>query len=320
VKNRVAKTTHFLVTVDTETYAVNGRPPAFGPNLYGEVSGQSFGVPKIMDICDRFGTKATFFVDVYMHHHYGEKLCAEFCQSIHRRGHDVQLHAHASWLPGSTADALASFPRGRQVEILTQGREALGRWIGKVPTAFRAGSYAANLDTIGALRDTGFLVDSSYFAHNPRCPLSQQLANRYGNKVFQIDGLYEVPVSTYWLVNLPGYRKIGKLDVNSSALPELTSIVDKFLASEIEYVVLFLHSFSFVRWKKDASGVVANVRAMHRFVRLLEAIVNSGRPVAFCTMEELARRLAGTRCDGADFLPTLSPLRLPSRVLQRVLE
>jgi peptidoglycan/xylan/chitin deacetylase (PgdA/CDA1 family) len=314
------KTTYFIVSVDTETYAVNGTPPPFGANLYGEIGGELLGVPKIMDICDRFGAKGTFFVDVYMHRYYGEKQCAEFCQSIHQRGHDVQLHAHMSWLPNSKADGLSAYSRDQQTEFLAEGKELIRRWIGRAPRAFRAGSYAANLDTIQALRENGFVVDSSYFAHNPRCQLSQQLENRFANKLFKIDGVYEVPVTTYWLLNLPGYRKIGKMDVNSSAFAELKNIAWKLLDSEIEYVVLFLHSFSFIRWKKDGSGIVPNYRAVRRFENLMREIAGSGRRVAFCTFEDLCRELPGRPCEDPDYLPTLNFWRVPARAVQRILE
>ena len=33
--------------------------------IVGNINGKEFGVSKIMEICDKYSVKATFFVDVY---------------------------------------------------------------------------------------------------------------------------------------------------------------------------------------------------------------------------------------------------------------
>src|SRR6185437_5869863 len=71
--------TQFIITVDTETYAINNAPPAFQTNIYADLPDGSFGVQRIMDICNRHNVKATFFVDVYMHHHDGRNPVRDLC-------------------------------------------------------------------------------------------------------------------------------------------------------------------------------------------------------------------------------------------------
>lgn len=309
----------FIITVDTETYSVGGKKPSFGPNIYGEHGAEEFGVPKIMEIAEKYNARATFFVDVYMHRHYGKEPVRTLCRRIARRGHDVQLHAHLSWLPGSNSDFLYDYPLEQQREILKEGRELIEEWIGQRPVAFRAGSYSANLDTIRALSENGFLVDSSYFARRTTCQLSRQLRNQYGNQRFRIGEIMEVPVTTYWLVEKGPYRKLSKLDFNACSLAELRDIVPKLISGGVRTIVLFLHSFSFVRWKSDFSGIVPNFRALQRFERLLKEI--SQRPDAgFITMEQASRLALNEAENGSDFIPTLSMSRLVPRAVQRVLE
>ena len=64
--------TKFIITIDTETCAVNGTPPPFDTNNYASAPEGTLGVPKIIEICYKYNVKSTFFVDVYMHHYYGK--------------------------------------------------------------------------------------------------------------------------------------------------------------------------------------------------------------------------------------------------------
>lgn len=311
--------TLFLITVDTETYSVGGKRPQFGPNIYGEYGREEFGVARIMDISEKYNAKATFFVDVYMHQHYGKDPVRDLCRRVTARGHDVQLHAHLSWLPQSKSDFLYDYSLERQSELLKEGKDLIGEWTGQAPVAFRAGSYSANLDTIRALSDNGFLVDSSYFARRHSCELSRQLHNQYANQRFRIGEILEVPVTTYWLVDKGPYRKLSKLDFNACSLAELRDVVPKLIDAGIRTVVLFLHSFSFVRWKKDFSGIVPNYRAIERFDRLL-AEISRRQDAAFVTMEQASRMALNETEEARDFIPTVRMSRLLPRAMQRVLE
>jgi peptidoglycan/xylan/chitin deacetylase (PgdA/CDA1 family) len=313
------KRTDFIITVDTETYSLAGKPPLFGPNIYGEYGGEEFGVARIMDISEKYGAKTTFFVDVYMHQHYGKEPVRDLCRGIARRGHDVQLHAHLSWLPGSKSDFLYDYSLESQRELLKEGKELIGEWTGQAPVAFRAGSYSANLDTMRALSDNGFRLDSSYFARRTSCQLSRQLENRYANRIFRIGEVTEVPVTTYWLVDKGPYRKLSKLDFNACSLAELRDVVPKLIDAGTRTVVLFLHSFSFVRWTRDLSGIVPNYRAMDRFDRLLAEIARRD-DAGFITMEQASRMALSENDEGSDFIPTVRMSRLVPRVMQRMLE
>lgn len=320
MKTPASKTgTEFIITVDTETYSVGGKLPEFGPNIYGEHGGEEFGVARIMEITEKYNAKATFFVDAYMHQHYGKEPVRDLCRKISAREHDVQLHAHLSWLPASKSDFLYDYSLDQQRELLKEGKELIGEWTGQTPIAFRAGSYSANLDTIRALSDNGFLLDSSYFARRTSCQLSRQLENRYANRIFRIDEITEVPVTTYWLVDKGPYRKLSKLDFNACSLAELRDVVPKLIDAGTRTVVLFLHSFSFVQWKKDFSGIVPNYRAMERFDRLLKEIA-ARNDAGFITMEQASRMELNGSNEERDFIPTVRMSRLVPRAMQRVLE
>ena len=273
-----------------------------------------------MDICDKHRAKATFFVDVYMHHHYGKTAVRDLCREIHRSGHDVQLHAHTSWLPGSGSGRLCDFSKREQIEIVTEGKRLIEDWIGKAPIAFRAGAYTANLDTITALEQSGFRVDSSYFAFHANCGLSSEMGNRFINRPFHIGNILEIPVTCYWLARGLGYQKLSKLDINACSNAEMTEIIPKLIRGKVDYIVLFLHSFSFIRWKRDLSGVEPNHRAIERFEALLHAITTADYYAGFSTMADIAERLLDGTHMNNDFVPALNPVHIVPRALQRLME
>jgi len=309
----------WVITIDTETYAVNGTLPPFETNIYGLLDGRAFGVQRIIDICNEYQAPATFFVDVYMHHHYGAAPVRELCQLIDSQGHDVQLHAHTQWLPGSTSNRICDFPRAKQASILAEGRDLIDEWIGKPPKAFRAGAYNANMDTIHALEATGFALDSSYFAYHRGCPLSAELGNPVTNKPFRIGTILEIPVTCYWLLNRWRYRKLSKLDVNACSAAELCSVSPQFVRGDVACVVLFLHSFSFIKWQRNGR-CVPNYRAVARFEQLLECIRRVDPRSRFVTAAELAADFTPVDGYGADLVPRLNPACLVPRAFNRLLE
>jgi len=215
---------------------------------------------------------------------------------------------------------LCDFSLERQIEIVAEGKNLIRDWTGKAPVAFRAGAYSANLDTITALEQNQFTVDSSYFAFHANCGLSQQLKNESINKPFYIGNILEVPITCYWLARGIGYQKLSKLDINACSSAEMSDIVPKLVRAKMEYVILFLHSFSFIRWKRNFTGVVPNHRAMERFEVLLQSISKAGYGTRFSTMAEVAAGTIKEQPDRTDFVPSLRTSNILPRAFLRLVE
>jgi len=311
-------TPKIVITIDTETFRVGGKVLPFNAHHYADLPGGSYGVQRIMDLCDKYGIKATFFVDVYMHHEYGEAKVAELCTRIESAGHDVQLHVHTSWIPGAHSGLICDFPLERQVEILSEGRDLIEKWVGKTPRGFRAGAYGANLDTIRALRETGFRLDSSYFPLNRNCELTKQIHAGCVNRAFYIEGILEVPVTTYWLWNRFSFRKNSKIDVNACSWNELRSAMSQLSRSSIEYVVVFLHSFSFVRWDRNGENLAPNLGPLRRFEALLK-MIRQDPDTRFTTIREISDRPTRSAESTSDYVPSLSSFYIVPRILSRFL-
>ena len=126
-------------------------------------------------------------------------------------------------------------------------------------------------------------------------------------------------MTTFWLINQPFYRKITKTDINAASLAEMSEVIPQMLKHRMRYIVLFLHSFSFIRWQRDFSGIIPNHRAVERFDTLLQRIAQWEPASEFCTMEEASRLPMPTE-EEPDFIPTVSSLRLLPRAYQRLVE
>ncbi len=139
---------YLIITIDTE--AVHSNSP-LDNMMWGRLNGVEgeYGIGLIADICERYGMKATFFLDVYEHSYYGQHALKAVATYLDRRGHDVQLHTHPAWYQDKR-DLLQirQMKRERscfspdkywmnlntleeQIEILMHGKELLEDWLVK---------------------------------------------------------------------------------------------------------------------------------------------------------------------------------------------
>lgn len=170
--------TLLYLTIDTEYSPGYFRGSAnatheadFARSISGDASGGSVGIFFQMDVLDRHGLKAVFFVDPMPALVWGVEAVARVVHPIIERGHEVQLHLHTEWL-GFAGEAnplsrymgrdIKKFTLEQQLELIEYARDVLIRAGAPAPMAFRAGNYAANDDTLRALSALGFHYDSSH--------------------------------------------------------------------------------------------------------------------------------------------------------------
>jgi hypothetical protein len=124
------------------------------------------------------------------------------------------------------------------------------------PTAFRAGNYGANNDTLKALTSLGVKFDSSY--NQPY--LATACAIRTP-KLLQapaaIDGLVEVPITFF--EDYPGHTRALQLCAASTA--EFRTIVDQSLEQHRPTITIVNHSFELL----NLSRTRANRLLLKRF-------------------------------------------------------
>lgn len=166
--------TQILITVDTELSALlhqRGTALAanFASSINGECSEGRFGVGWQMTQMEARGLKGVFFIDPLPSLVYGEAWLADVVGPIVARGHEAQLHIHTEWLAwaksspvgGHQGQNLADFSADDQKVLLGLAIDLLTRAGAPRPTAFRAGNYGANDDSLRALAELGLMWDSS---------------------------------------------------------------------------------------------------------------------------------------------------------------
>lgn len=174
VFGRMHKMTQVLVTVDTELSALlHQRGVSADSNVSSSIQGTcdagEFGIGWQMDALEARGLKAVFFVDPLPALIYGDGWLQHCIGAILARGHEVQLHIHTEWLAwadpapvgGRQGQNLADFSFADQCILLKLASDLLVGAGAPKPTAFRAGNYGANDDSLRALATLDIGWDSS---------------------------------------------------------------------------------------------------------------------------------------------------------------
>jgi peptidoglycan/xylan/chitin deacetylase (PgdA/CDA1 family) len=298
-----------LITVDTElSCARQAQGMPIGQNLeqqyFGRLSSGAFGVEWLMDRMDRRGIKGVFFVDPMPSMVHGANIVERMVEPILARGHEVQLHIHTEWLEwapdspvaGKTGRNIRDFTLEDQVTLIGWARDALVSAGAPMPTAFRAGNFGANDDTLEALVRLGLRWDSSYNADyaggDCRITLSGDMVDPRA-----AHGILELPVAGIW--DRPGHFRPAQVCALSGW--EMRQGLHHAAESRAHSFAVVTHSFEML----SRDRLRPNRMVMKRFDRLCETIAQYPRLEAatFRTLREpasppstqAARRLAPSR-------------------------
>ena len=193
--------TRVLFTVDTElTWRHFASGAGWRDNIALSFDPARVGVPYQLEMLTRHGLKACFFVDPMPALVYGLDPVRAMVAPILEAGQEVQLHLHSFWhdLAGGKAEGarfeLTGFDGAAQGDLIATARSLLIAAGAPPPIAFRSGSYAANADTLAALRDLGLRFDSSHNGAEKPWPSALALDPDMIDPV-ECGGIVEVPVS-----------------------------------------------------------------------------------------------------------------------------
>jgi peptidoglycan/xylan/chitin deacetylase (PgdA/CDA1 family) len=110
------------------------------------------GMPRLLDLYESFGVKATFFFTGYV-----ARLKPGLVRMVAEKGHEVGSH-------GLTHDVKLAFdllPLETQIDHLKRSKEILEDICGQTVISFRAPAARVNYNLPAALEETGYKVDSS---------------------------------------------------------------------------------------------------------------------------------------------------------------
>lgn len=217
------------------------------------------------------GLNATFFVDPMPAIPYGLAPIRAVVQAILAAGQEVQLHLHPNWT-GARADDRSAHARFEMVEysaheqreLIAGARDLLVAAGAPAPIAFRAGSYAANDDTLAALAALGFSYDSSHNGAEHPWPSGIGLPPRRIAPVAH-HGVIEVPVSV--IEDGAGLRTAQLCALSAG---EMRDLLDHAGAQGHAAVTIVSHGFELANRSGDrANGI--HVRRFEALCRMLAA-------------------------------------------------
>ena len=107
-------------------------------------------VPRILDLLERHGIPATFFIPGHTALAYPDLV-----RRIHAAGHEL---GHHGWVHEGLSQATPAQER----EYLQRGLEALDRVVGVRPLGYRAPGVDVSVNTVEILLEHGFLYDASF--------------------------------------------------------------------------------------------------------------------------------------------------------------
>lgn len=295
----------FLFTIDTEVYPINRDWRAdnlardVDRDIYGETAKGAFGVAYQLEVFAKYGIKAVFFVEG-LHASctaVGIEPLTKLVQLIQSYGQEVQLHLHPEWVPLSSGlsvpdrgHLLTFYNQDEQCKLIETAANNLLKAGATAPIAFRAGDYAANLDTLKALARVGFQFDTSYnfpYLHST-CKIEQ---DRTLWQAANIHDVWEFPVSCYR--DYPGHFR--HCELAACSVGEIDASLKSALDNLWSTYVFVSHSFELINNRRSPAPVGPKWRVVRRFENLCKLL------------SSLARKGTVTTRGFADLQPTPLP-------------
>ncbi len=257
--------------------------------VMGEVADGAWGIGHQMGRLDAHGLKGVFFVEALSSYLFGIDVLKRVVNPILEAGHDVQLHLHTEWLRWIEKDIvgerrgtnIADFALDDQRRVLEAATEALTAAGAPKPTAFRAGNYGANNDTLKALAALGLTYDSSY--NVPYLGGSCRIeAESTLSAPVKLDDIVEIPITFF--EDYPGHTRA--LQLCAASLSEFRSIFDQVEAQGRPTVVIVSHSFELLNVKRTRANRML-VKRFDEICGLLESQKSWLTPTTFADLDRL---------------------------------
>lgn len=274
-----------LITIDTEYSAglyASGDAMDRAANFHraiacrtkaGKAGQREAGIFYQMDVFDRCGVKAVFFVDPMPALVWGQAAIDAIVQPIIERGHEVQLHCHTEWLDfaenspleGRTGRNIKDFSQADQHTLLEWALDRIEQAGAPRPTAFRAGNYGANDDTLRALAQLGVQWDSSFAAGyaGSECDISLPLGHC---QPVSHCGIWEFPISAITSHNGQRHAQLAALSCE-----EICAAITHAKQSQWPGFCLVSHSFEL--YNRDTQR--PNALLCRRFEQMCEWLGSS---------------------------------------------
>ncbi len=238
--------------------------------------GPKVGVPRILDLYERYGLKQTFFIPAWCIERYPDTVDA-----IVKAGHEVGHHGYVHEHPNER-------PKDEERYWLQKSIDVIECHTGQRPRGYRAPLYKFSENTLDMLLEEGFTYDASLMGDDIPYLI------RSGNK-----DLVELP--SYWgMDDWPPY--VHNSDINFEMPVKAPS--QAIVAYRDEFDAAWESGGLWIAvWHPFVTGRLARLRAVEG---LLQYMIEKGG-VWFATMEGIAAHVRSV-IDAGDYQPRVDDL------------
>jgi hypothetical protein len=301
--------TNVLLTIDTELIWRSNVERASWQDMFARsYDPAGVGVPYQLRNLAEHRLKAVFFVDPMPALHFGIEPLKRMVAPILEAGQSVELHLHPQWASLEDGKPTRSFElidysEAEQRDLLERGIALLMEAGALRPTAFRAGSYAANDATLRALASLGICYDSS---HNGSAHPWPSIISLPVETIAPVrhEGVTEIPVTT--IAEPTGLRH---MQICALSYAETGAALHHAADRGHPVVTIVGHSFELAA----RNGRRANRVHLSRFDRLCAFLGRNREEMPTCTFADLEQLPLGFEAQA--FRNTLAQ-RLTRRVAQ----
>lgn len=241
---------------------------AFRQFISGRTPHGEYGLAFQLGMLRDHGLQGVFFVEPLFASVMGREALADIVGVIRSWDQEVQLHLHPEWLGRSPALAAFGEPRmamseldeSAQAEVMRVGREWLEQAGASGVSAFRAGSFGANVNTLRALGRVGIPIDSSHNRASAKGPMMADLSDAPA----MVEDVLEVPQTVY----RDGVGRLRHAQVGSSSVGEIRTALALAADRGRRAFVILSHSAELLTGDRDRPDRLV-IRRFERLCRLL---------------------------------------------------
>ncbi|WP_210395935.1 polysaccharide deacetylase family protein [Motiliproteus sediminis] len=251
-----------FITVDVEIWCdgwneIDTRfPSAFRKYIYGPTPTGDYGLPIQLNLLNDHGINGVFFVEPLFSARFGLEPLKEIVSLIQESNQEVQLHLHTEWVDEARQPLLPNVIKKRQhlrffnlheqTLLIKSGLKLLNQ-AGALPiNAFRAGSFAFNVDTLKALATNGIIFDSSYNASKFGLD-SGVMPGKILLEPVHYSGVIEYPMTVYQ----DGTPSLRHIQLTACSIRELEALLWKAYETGLQNIVILSHSFELLNTEKN---------------------------------------------------------------------
>ena len=250
---------NIIITFDVEVWCKNWQmidkdfPKAFEKYVYGKTRKGHYGLLINIEIINRYGLKAVFFVEPLFAAHFGLEPLAKIVQIIQDADQEIHLHLHPEWTDEAISPLLPNITNKRQhlhyynqteqSTLISHGLRMLREVGADSVAAFRSGSFACNIDTFRSIKENKLVYDASLNATVPFSGTDFIENLRATRQPFVFEGLNIFPMSVF----RDGFGKMRHAQVAACSSNELKRSIESAYDKKWNYFTILSHNFELLK-------------------------------------------------------------------------